>query len=95
MLDLALGREQGRRLDSLGGGEGTPITVMAVSVARTQRQFGAIISYAEGQEDFIETRFDFIFEKSLEPRSSTDKDRWLQSYTHDIYSFVCLYRITQ
>lgn len=52
---LALGREQGRRLASLGGGEGTPITVMAVSVARTRRQFGAIISYAEGQEDFIES----------------------------------------
>lgn len=37
MQGLTLGREQDRRLASLGGGEGTPITVMAVSVAKTQR----------------------------------------------------------
>lgn len=75
MQGLALDRQQGKGLASLGSREGTPITVMGVNVARTWRRFGAIISYAEGQEDFIEMRFDFIFERSLEPRNSTDKDR--------------------
>lgn len=92
---LSPGQETGQETSQSGGRAGTPITVMAVNVAETQRPFGTIISYAEGQEDFTEMRFDFIFERSLEPRNCTEKDRWLQSYTCDNYSFVCLYRITQ
>lgn len=87
---LSPGQAKGQESSQSVGGDGTPITVMAVTVARIWRWFGAIISCAEGQEGFIETRFDFIFGRSLEPGNSKERARWC-NHTHMTFIVVCVY----